>query len=105
MKFDAWCSMVILHVRDNRILYLGCSNLFKTGLKPEDNKMLQMLMSMYTPVFGKVATPVFIVGALAVLYSTFFVANASHARTFTDGMCVVISSKTTKLTENGGSRS
>ncbi len=89
MKFDAWCSMLIYTFATIAFYILGAAILHRTGLKPEDSKMLQMLMSMYTPVFGKVATPVFIVGAIAVLYSTFFVANASHARTFTDGMCVI----------------
>ena len=43
---------------------------------------------MYVPVFGESAQMVFLVGAFAVLYSTFFVATASHARVCADAMRV-----------------
>jgi Mn2+/Fe2+ NRAMP family transporter len=88
MRYDAWCSMIIYTFATIAFYILGAAILHRLGLMPENEKMLQTLMAMYTPVFGKVAIPIFIVGALAVLYSTFFVANASHARTFTDGLCV-----------------
>jgi hypothetical protein len=41
---------------------------------------------MYEPVFGQWAQVVFLFGAIAVLYSTFFVANAGHSRVFTDAL-------------------
>jgi hypothetical protein len=44
---------------------------------------------MYQPVLGTWAPPIYLVGAFMVLYSTFFVANASHARTFTDGLSII----------------
>ena len=44
---------------------------------------------MYEPVLGSWAPPSYLFGAFMVLYSTFYVANASHARTFTDGLHVV----------------
>jgi hypothetical protein len=44
---------------------------------------------MYEPVFGPYAPPLFLFGAFAVLYSTFFVANASHARVFSDAIRVL----------------
>ncbi len=89
MQFDAWCSMVIYTFATIAFFILGVAILHRAGLVPEKSMMLQTLMTMYTPVFGAMGTPIFIVGAIVVLYSTFFVANASHARTFTDGMCVV----------------
>jgi Mn2+/Fe2+ NRAMP family transporter len=39
---------------------------------------------MYLPVFGGWAQTVFLFGAFAVLFSTFFVSNAGKARMFTD---------------------
>lgn len=89
MKVDAMASLIIYTFATIAFFILGVAILHRSKLIPDDDRMLQMLMSMYTPVFGDYATPIFIVGALAVLYSTFFVANASHARTFTDAMCVV----------------
>jgi Mn2+/Fe2+ NRAMP family transporter len=44
---------------------------------------------MYRPVFGEVAQLMFLFGAFAVLYSTFFVANASLARVFSDVLRVL----------------
>ncbi|MCH7592762.1 MAG: hypothetical protein IH989_08295 [Planctomycetes bacterium] len=43
---------------------------------------------MYEPVFGSTTQILFLFGAFAVLYSTFFVANASHARVFPDALRV-----------------
>ena len=89
MKVDAWCSMVIYTFATIAFYILGAAILHRAGLIPADSMLLQTLLTMYTPVFGSWATPLFTVGAIVVLYSTFFVANASHARTFTDGLCVV----------------
>jgi hypothetical protein len=41
---------------------------------------------MFVPVFGQLAQVVFLFGAIAVLYSTFFLANAGHARVSADAM-------------------
>jgi hypothetical protein len=43
---------------------------------------------MYKPVFGEWTQALFLFGAFAVLYSTFFVANAGHARVFPDALRV-----------------
>src|SRR5690606_31625424 len=40
-------------------------------------------------VFGVWAQLLFLIGAFAVLYSTYFVANAGHARVFSDALRVV----------------
>ncbi len=89
MQYDAWCSMVVYTFATIAFYILGVAILHRSGLIPADSMLLQTLMTMYKPVFGAFATPLFIVGAFVVLYSTFFVANASHARTFTDGLCVI----------------
>ena len=48
--------------------------------------MIRTLCQMYVPVFGSAAQVVFLFGAFAVLYSTFFVATASHARVCADAL-------------------
>ena len=58
--------------------------------------MVRTLAEMYVPVFGKAAHAIFLLGAFAVLYSTFFVANASHARVCADAMRVFGFSKGTE---------
>ncbi len=51
--------------------------------------MIRTLGVMYEPVFGPLAQGLFLFGAFAVLYSTYFVACASHARVFPDALRVV----------------
>jgi hypothetical protein len=46
--------------------------------------MIRTLAVMYEPIFGPYAPPLFLIGAFAVLFSTFFVANAGHARVCAD---------------------
>jgi hypothetical protein len=58
--------------------------LHKEGRDPDDMRMVATLASAYVPIFGEYAKWLFLLGAFAVLYSTFLVANAGHARMFTD---------------------
>jgi Mn2+/Fe2+ NRAMP family transporter len=68
---------------------LGAAVLGRAGLNPERNELIQTLTAMYQPVFGAAAQALFLFGAFAVLYSTYFVANAGHARVFSDTLCVL----------------
>jgi hypothetical protein len=47
---------------------------------------MRTLNVMYEPVFGPWAKILFLAGAFAVLYSTYFVANAGHSRVLTDAL-------------------
>ena len=89
MHFDAWGSMVIYTFATIAFFLLGASVLHRVGLNPEKEDMVRTLAVMFQPVFSQWAASVFLFGALAVLYSTFFVANASHARTFSDALRVI----------------
>ena len=89
MHFDAWGAMLIYTFATVAFFLLGASVLHRIGLTPEKDDMVRTLAVMFQPVFSEWAATVFLFGALAVLYSTFFVANASHARTFSDAMRVV----------------
>lgn len=86
MRWDAWCSLVIYTFATLAFYLLGAAILGRTGLNPSGQDMIQTLSVMYEPVFGVIAKWVFLFGAFAVLYSTFFVATAGHARVFPEGL-------------------
>jgi Mn2+/Fe2+ NRAMP family transporter len=89
MRWDAWASMLIYTIATIAFYLLGAAILHRAQLNPSGSELIQTLMVMYEPLFGSWAPIFFLIGAFAILYSTFFVANASHARTFADGMAVV----------------
>lgn len=84
MKWDAWCSMVLYTVATIAFYLLGAAVLHRTGLRPTDSELIPTLTNMYEPVFGKFAPMLFLTGALAVLYSTYFSASAANARQAAD---------------------
>jgi Mn2+/Fe2+ NRAMP family transporter len=89
MRYDAWCSMVVYTIATVAFYLLGAAILGRSGLNPTGNELIRTLSVMYEPVFGRWAEVLFLLGAFAVLYSTFFVANAGHARVVTDGLRVM----------------
>jgi Mn2+/Fe2+ NRAMP family transporter len=89
MRWDAWCSMVVYTFATLAFYLLGAAILNRTGLNPEKQEMIRTLSVMYEPVFGRAAQVLFLFGAFAVLYSTYFVANAGHARVFSDALRVL----------------
>ncbi len=88
MRFDAWASMVVYTVATLAFYFLGAAVLFgEYGGKglPKGDDMVPTLARMYSPVMGQpLAVWFFVVGGFAVLYSTLFVASASHSRLLTD---------------------
>jgi Mn2+/Fe2+ NRAMP family transporter len=88
MRWDATISMVIFTFATVAFYLLGAAVLHREGLDPEGNRMIRVLGQMYVPVFGEWAQWLFLFGAFAVLYSTFFVANAGHARVASDAVRV-----------------
>ena len=89
MRWDAWCSMVVYTFATLAFYLLGAAILGRIGLHPKGPDMIRTLGVMYEPVFGSIARWIFLFGAIAVLYSTFFVATASLARVVTDGLRVM----------------
>jgi Mn2+/Fe2+ NRAMP family transporter len=63
---------------------LGAATLGRIGLNPGGFDLVRTLTVMYEPVFGRWAPLLFLIGAFAVLYSTYFVANAGNARILSD---------------------
>lgn len=86
MRFDAWLSMVVYTFATVAFYLLGAAVLWRIGMNPDGGTMVRTLSEMYVPVFGAWAQPLFLAGALAVLYSTFFVAAAGNARMVADGL-------------------
>ncbi len=84
LRWDAWCSALIYTVATLAFYLLGAAILGRVGLNPGGFDLVRTLTAMYEPVFGSWAPLLFLVGALAVLYSTYFVANAGHARVLAD---------------------
>ena len=89
MQWDAWCSLLIYTFATIAFYILGAAVLGRSGLNPDKNELIQTLTVMYEPVFGVAAEVLFLCGAFAVLYSTYFVANAGHARVFADAIRVL----------------
>jgi len=80
MHWDAWGAMVIYTFCTIAFYLLGAAILGRTGLVPEGSEMIQTLSTMYEPVFGSFARSIFLTGAIAVLFSTFFIAIAAQGR-------------------------
>ena len=84
MYYDAFASMIIYTLATLAFFLTGVAVLHNEGRDPDGMRMVSTLATAYVPVFGEYAGWLFLIGAIAVLYSTFLVANAGHARTLTD---------------------
>jgi Mn2+/Fe2+ NRAMP family transporter len=89
MRLDATLALLLYTASTVAFYLLGAAVLNRTGLNPSRGEMVRSLTAMYQPVFDDWATTLLLIGAFAVLYSTFFVANASHARVAVDLMKVL----------------
>ncbi|MDX1964317.1 MAG: Nramp family divalent metal transporter [Pirellulales bacterium] len=88
LRWDAWVSLGVYTFATVAFYLTGATVLHRQGLEPGDDQVVPTLMEMYRPVFGVAATYIFLVGAFAVLYSTFFVASAGNARMAADALRV-----------------
>lgn len=88
LQWDAWSSMVVYTLSTVAFYLLGATVLHRLGLVPEKSEMIETLAEIYVPVFGSAGRLILLVGAFAVLFSTFFVSNATKARLMTDALHV-----------------
>ena len=88
MKYDAFASMVVYTIATIAFFWMGVAVLHRLGLDPSGMRMVATLAKTYVPVFGEYAKWLFLVGAIAVLYSTYLIASAGNARMITDGFRV-----------------
>jgi Mn2+/Fe2+ NRAMP family transporter len=84
MHYDAFTSMVIYTTATVAFFLTGVAVLYHEGLDPDGMRMVSTLGRAYVPVFGEYARWLFMIGAIAVLYSTFLAATAGNARMWTD---------------------
>jgi Mn2+/Fe2+ NRAMP family transporter len=84
MRLDAFVSMIIYTFATIAFYVLGAAILHQTARDVSDNDLIGRLADMYLRSLGEWSYVLFLVGALAVLYSTFFVATASNARLLVD---------------------
>lgn len=88
MHYDAFASMLVYTLATVAFYMMGVAVLHREGSDPDGMRMVSTLATAYVPVFGEYAKWLFLLGAIAVLYSTFLVANAANARMATDGLKV-----------------
>lgn len=86
MRIDAWMCFVIYTATTIAFYLLGAAILHAKELKVENSYMIETLSHMYRSTFGEWSLWVFLVGAVAVLYSTIFGATASNARLLADSL-------------------
>jgi Mn2+/Fe2+ NRAMP family transporter len=88
LRWDCWASMGVYTFATIAFYLTGATVLHRASLNPGDEQLIPTLLEMYRPVFGAAAEWIFLFGAFAVLYSTFFVASAGNARMAADALKV-----------------
>jgi Mn2+/Fe2+ NRAMP family transporter len=83
---DALLSLVIYTGATIAFYILGAAVLHARGAEVTDRELIDTLSHMYRDTLGQAGSTIFLAGAFAVLYSTFFVATASNARLLADAL-------------------
>lgn len=83
---DAALSLVIYTGATVAFYILGAAVLHTRGAQVTDSELIGTLSHMYRETLGTAGGWIFLIGAFAVLYSTFFVATASNARLLADAV-------------------
>jgi Mn2+/Fe2+ NRAMP family transporter len=86
MRIDAWMSFALYTTTTIAFYLLGAAILHAKELRVESTKMIETLSFMYRDTFGEWSLWLFLVGAVAVLFSTIFGATASNARLLADAL-------------------
>ncbi len=84
MGVDVISSMIVYTFATVAFYLLGAGVLNGMGLMPAGSQMIDTLSNLYTQTLGMWSLPIFLVGAVAVLYSTVFSSTAAHCRVFAD---------------------
>ncbi len=86
LHVDAGLSLLIYTGSTIAFYILGAAVLHGQGRQVTDLELIETLRQMYEQTLGTTGAWIFLIGAFAVLYSTFFVATASNARLFADAV-------------------
>ncbi len=84
MGVDVLSSALIYTFATVAFYLLGAGVLNGMGLMPAGSDMIAELSNLYTQTLGMWSMPIFLIGAVAVLYSTVFSSTAAHCRVFAD---------------------
>ena len=84
MGVDVLTSMVVYTFATIAFYFLGAGILHGMDLVPEGNEAITALSQMYTETLGDWSRTLFLVGAVAVLYSTVFAGAAANSRVLAD---------------------
>lgn len=84
MRTDVLVSWIISTVCTMSFYVIGAAILHPQDLVPEGNEMITTLSVMYTSVMGEPGHWIFLIGAFAVLFSTFIASTASVPRLWTN---------------------
>ena len=88
LHVDAALSLMIYTGATVAFYILGAAVLHARGAEVSDRELIETLSQMYRQTLGPAGSWIFLLGAFAVLYSTFFVATASNARLFADALTI-----------------
>ena len=92
-RADGWMRVLSLDVVASFVVYtfatvafflLGAGVLHSLGQTPSGPETIQALSRMYTDILGEWSRPLFLAGAIAVLYSTVFALTAAYSRLVAD---------------------
>ncbi len=86
MRIDAWVSFCLYTTTTIAFYLLGAAILHAKQLRVESKDMIETLSYMYRDTFGEWSLWFFLVGAIAVLFSTIFGGTASNARLLADAL-------------------
>jgi manganese transport protein len=86
MRVDISIALVVYTFATIAFFILGATILHGAKEVPQGLDMIRTLSQMYTKTFGEWVFYLFAIGAIIVLYSTFFVAMATWARVWADAM-------------------
>ncbi|MDQ8197389.1 Nramp family divalent metal transporter [Pelagicoccus enzymogenes] len=84
LQWDAFASMVIYTGATIAFYLLGAAVLHGKSVEVSNDNLMASLSHLYSESFGVVGLWIFIFGAIAVLYSTVFIATASNGRLAAD---------------------
>ena len=84
LSLDVVASFVVYTFATVAFFLLGAGVLHSLGQTPSGPETVQALSRMYTDVLGEWSRPLFLAGAIAVLYSTVFALTAAYSRLVAD---------------------
>lgn len=89
MRLDVFVSWLVCTLCTLSFYVIGAAVLHPQGLVPSGNDMITTLSRMYTDTLGEWAMYAFLVGAIAVLFSTFVASTASVPRLWTNTLALL----------------